>query len=129
MEIVYYICITKQTYNMKNIIYILMSVTMLTSCVGVNNTINRAATKEGESFIKYGVEGHPDGVEVYKGSESQKTEAEIRRFNKQWERQESKARKEKEKEDKRRLKEVERQCKEVLKEYLKTCCNDSESNS
>ena len=109
---------------MKNIIYILMSVTMLTSCVGIKNTINRAAVKEGESFIKYGVEGHPDGVEVYKGSECLKTDAEIRRFNKQWERQERKERKEKEKEEKRYYDEIGRILRESAKEYEKTCCDD-----
>ena len=51
---------------MKNIIYILLSATMLTSCVGVKNTINRASVEEGESFIKYGIDGYPDGIEVHK---------------------------------------------------------------
>lgn len=101
-----------------------MSATMLTSCVGVKNTINRSSVNEGEFFIKYGIEGYPDGVEVLKGSECFKTDAEIRRFNRQWERQERKERKEKEKEKKKFMKEFNRISEEFDKNYLKNCCND-----
>ena len=109
---------------MKNIIYILLSVTMLTSCVGVKNTINRASVEEGESFIKYGIDGYPDGIEVYKGNECLKTDAEIRRFNRQWERQERKSNKESEKETKKEQERISKILEESTKEYEKTCCDD-----
>ena len=109
---------------MKNIIYILLSATMLTSCVGVKNTINRASVEDGESFVKYGIDGYPDGIEVHKGSECLKTDAEIRRFNRQWERQERKERKEKEKEEKEFMERLDRITEEFHKNYLENCCND-----
>ena len=109
---------------MKKLVYILLSVTMLTSCVGVKNTVNRSCVDEGESFIKYGVDGYPDGVEVFKGSECLMTDAEIRRFNNQWERQERKARKQSKKEEKAFLKELHRITEETHKNFLETCCDD-----
>ena len=97
---------------MKKILYILLSLTFLTSCVGVKNTVNRLGVEEGEAFIKYGVDGHPDGIEVLKGSECLKTDAEIRRFDRRWEKQERRLEKEKNKElnkIKRKIKRVTRQ--------------------
>jgi len=54
----------------------------LSSCSETRNAINRALVKEGEPFTKYGVEGFPDGIEVYKGSECMMTPFEIKRHYK-----------------------------------------------
>lgn len=62
---------------MKKLYFICLVVT--TSCVGIQNNINRASVSEGEGFVKYGVEGFPEGVEVYKGSECMMTANEIKR--------------------------------------------------
>ena len=61
---------------MKKIYFICLIVT--TSCVGVQNSVNRASVSEGEVFVKYGVEGFPEGVEVNKGSECMMTANEIK---------------------------------------------------
>lgn len=62
---------------MKKLYFICLILT--TSCVGIQNNINRASVSEGEAFVKYGVEGFPEGVEVYKGSECMMTANEIKR--------------------------------------------------
>ena len=62
---------------MKKIYFIYIVVT--TSCVGIQNNINRASVSKGEAFVKYGVEGFPEGVEVYKGSECMMTAIVIKR--------------------------------------------------
>ena len=41
---------------------------LLSSCSGLRNTVNRVSVKE-ETFVKYGVYGYPDGIEVVKGHE------------------------------------------------------------
>lgn len=64
---------------MKKVLFLLLTVSLMTSCVGIKNYINRAKVDEGETFIKYGVESHPEGVEVYKGSECMMTPQEIER--------------------------------------------------
>lgn len=58
---------------------LLFSLILTTSCISVKNNINRASVSEGEAFVKYGVEGFPEGVEVYKGSECMMTANEIKR--------------------------------------------------
>ena len=101
-----------------------MAVIMLSSCAGIKNTIHRASVDDGESFIKYGVAGHPDGVEVFKGSECLKTDAEIRRFNRQWDRQERRSVRESEKAEKKWQRRFDKISDKSHKEYLKTCCDD-----
>ena len=58
---------------------LLLSLILITYCAGIKNNINRASVSEGEAFVKYGVEGFPEGVEVYKGSECMMTPDEIKR--------------------------------------------------
>jgi uncharacterized protein YxeA len=105
---------------MKSTIYILLSIILLTSCVGVKNTVNRLRVDEGESFIKYGVEGYPDGVEVFKGSECLKTDAEIRRFNRQWEKQERRLEKEKNRELKKIKRKIKRVTRQTTRQFKKS---------
>lgn len=64
---------------MKKTLFLLLTLSLMTSCVGVKNTINRASVSEGETFVKYGVESFPDSVEVYKGTECMMTPKEIKR--------------------------------------------------
>ena len=64
---------------MKKILFLTVPIILVTSCVGIKNNINRASVSEGEAFVKYGVEGFPEGVEVYKGSECMMTPDEIKR--------------------------------------------------
>ena len=64
---------------MKKILFLTVTIILATSCVGIKNNINRASVSEGEAFVKYGVEGFPEGVEVYKGSECMMTPDEIKR--------------------------------------------------
>jgi len=64
---------------MKKVLFLLLTLSLMTSCVGVKNTINRASVSEGETFVKYGVESFPEGVEVYKGTECMMTPKEIKR--------------------------------------------------
>ena len=64
---------------MKKQQLLLFSLILTTSCISVKNNINRASVSEGEVFVKYGVEGFPEGVEVYKGSECMMTANEIKR--------------------------------------------------
>ena len=70
---------------MKKILFLLLTLSLMTSCVSIKNTINRSTVSEGEPFIKYGVEGFPEGVEVYKGSECHLTDAEIKSRDKELE--------------------------------------------
>jgi len=70
---------------MKKVLFLLLTLSLMTSCAGIKNTINRSTVAEGEPFIKYGVEGFPDGVEVYKGSECHLTDAEIKSRDKELE--------------------------------------------
>ena len=58
---------------------------LLSSCSGLRNTVNRVSVKEGETFIKYGVYGYPDGIEVVKGHECMLTDREIRKQNRKFE--------------------------------------------
>ena len=64
---------------MKRTLFLILPIILTTSCVGIKNNINRASVSEGEAFVKYGVEGFPEGVEVYKGSECMMTPDEIKR--------------------------------------------------
>lgn len=64
---------------MKRTLFLIVPIILATSCVGIKNNINRASVSEGEAFVKYGVEGFPEGVEVYKGSECMMTPDEIKR--------------------------------------------------
>jgi len=64
---------------MKKVLFLLLTLSLMTSCVGVKNTINRASVSEGETFVKYGVESFPEGVEVTKGAECMMTPKEIKR--------------------------------------------------
>ncbi len=105
---------------MKKILYILLSLTFLTSCVGVKNTVNRLRVDEGESFIKYGVDGYPDGIEVLKGSECLKTDAEIRRFDRRWEKQERRLEKEKNKELKKIKRKIKRVTRQTTRQFKKS---------
>lgn len=66
---------------MKKITYLLISIMLLSSCSGLRNTVNRVSVKEGETFVKYGVYGYPDGIEVVKGHECMLTDREIRKQN------------------------------------------------
>lgn len=74
-----YIC------SMKKITYLLISIMLLSSCSGLRNTVNRVSVKEGETFVKYGVYGYPDGIEVIKGHECMLTDREIRKQNRKFE--------------------------------------------
>ena len=74
-----YIC------SMKKITYLLISIMLLSSCSGLRNTVNRVSVKEGETFVKYGVYGYPDGIEVVKGHECMLTDREIRKQNRKFE--------------------------------------------
>jgi len=93
---------------MKKILFLLLTLSLMTSCVSIKNTINRSTVSEGEPFIKYGVEGFPEGVEVYKGSECHLTDAEIKSRDKKLERQKRK-----------KLKEYEKQQQEKYNEFLR----------
>ena len=64
---------------MKRTLFLILPILLVTSCAGIKNNINRASVSEGEAFVKYGVEGFPEGVEVYKGSECMMTPDEIKR--------------------------------------------------
>jgi len=64
---------------MKRTLFLIVPIILATSCTGIKNNINRASVSEGEAFVKYGVEGFPEGVEVYKGSECMMTPDEIKR--------------------------------------------------
>jgi len=103
---------------MKKVLFLLVTLSLMTSCVGVKNTINRANVAEGESFIKYGVEGFPEGVEVYKGSECHLTNAEIKSRDKELEKQKRKKQKNYEKEQQKKYDELRKIAEEFSKNYV-----------
>ena len=101
---------------MKKLYFICLILT--TSCVGIQNNINRASVSEGEVFVKYGVEGFPEGVEVYKGSECHLTDAEIKSRDKKLERQKRKKLKEYEKQEQEKYDEFLRIAEEFSNSYV-----------
>lgn len=105
---------------MKKVLFLLLTLSLMTSCVGVKNTINRATVAEGEPFIKYGVDGFPEGVEVYKGSECHLTDAEIKSRDKELEKQKREKQKNYEKEQQEKYDELRRIAEEFSNNYVDT---------
>ena len=76
---------------MKKVTCLLLSVMLLlSSCIGLRNTVNRSLVKEGEPYVKYGVYGFPDGIEVVKGHECMLTDREIRKRDRKFEKAQKK---------------------------------------
>ena len=105
---------------MKKLLFLLLTISLMTSCVGIKNTINRATVSEGEPFIKYGVVGFPDGVEVYKGSECHLTDAEIKSRDKELENLKREKQKNYEKEQQEKYDELRRIAEEFSNNYFDT---------
>lgn len=77
--------------RMKKVTCLLLSVMLLlSSCIGLRNTVNRSLVKEGEPYVKYGVYGFPDGIEVVKGHECMLTDREIRKRDRKFEKAQKK---------------------------------------
>ena len=99
--------------TMKKLVFLLLTLSLMTSCVSVKNSINRASVEMDEPFTKCGVEGRPDGVEVYKGHECLMTPAEIKRL----ERDKRKAKKKQEREKKKSDKALEKAVQDFSDNY------------
>lgn len=103
---------------MKKQQLLLFSLILTTSCICVKNNINRASVSQGEVFVKYGVEGFPEGVEVYKGSECHLTDAEIKSRDRKLERKNRKKLKEYEKQQQEKYDELRRIAEEFSNSYV-----------